>query len=117
MEAALTALLKTKCVRTFPDVAPVDTVRPYVTYQHIGGDPLRFVDNTASDSRWTMVQINTWADSRAAALLLARQIEDAMCASTDFVAEVQNEPIGSHEADFVPARYGCIQDFKVLAAR
>ena len=109
------SLLKTLCPRTFPDFAPIDTLRPYVTYQHIGGPALRYVDNTAADKRHSLIQINVWADSRAGALVLARQIEDALCSATAFVAGPESEPLGQAEPDF--DRYGTVQDFSILAPR
>lgn len=116
MESDLVTVLHTCCARVFPDFAPFATQRPYVTYQHIGGPALRFTENTPADQRHTLVQINTWATTRAAALLLARQIEDALCAASSFTATVQNEPTGQAE-NTDPPLYGCIQDFAILAPR
>lgn len=115
MEADLVALLKTLCVRTFPDFAPINTTRPYVTFQLVGGRPLRWLDKSASDKRHSLVQINVWADTRKAATTLARQIEDALCAATAFSAVPEEEPIHTSEPEF--NRYGCIQDFSVIALR
>lgn len=115
MEANLVTLLKTLCPRVFPDVAPYETALPYVTFQHIGGTPLRYLDNAAADKRHTMVQINTWAATRAEALSLCRQIEEALCASTAFTAQPDSEPIGDVDGD--TDRRGCIQDFSIWAPR
>lgn len=115
MESDLTALLKTLCVRTFPDFAPINTTRPYVTYQLIGGPSLRYLDNTAADKRQVLVQINVWADTRNASLVLARQIEDALCASSAFIAWPEEEPLCDAEPDFL--RYGTTQDFSIFALR
>ena len=115
MESDLTTLLKTLCVRTYPDFAPTNTTRPYITYQLIGGPPTRFLDNTAADKRQVLVQINVWADTRAASLVLARQIEDALCASTAFSATPEEEPTCDSEPDF--NRYGTTQDFLITALR
>ena len=81
MEADLNTLLKAKCPRVFPDVAPAGTVLPYVTWQGIGGESVGFVDNTAADKRNTLMQVNVWAATRLQALQMARDIEDAMRAS------------------------------------
>lgn len=115
MESDLTTLLKTLCVRTYPDFAPTNTTRPYVTYQLIGGPATRWIDGSAADKRRTLVQINVWADTRAASLLLARQIEDAMCASLSFTARPEEEVLCDAEPDF--NRYGTIQDFSIIALR
>lgn len=114
-EADLFTLLKTVTPRVYPDFAPVSTVRPYATYQHIGGQALRFLDNTAADKRNTVVQINVWSNTRLESLTLIRQIEDAMCASLLFVATPGSEPICDYDAD-IPV-FGAIQDFSVFATR
>lgn len=115
LETALAAALQAQCPRTSPMVAPVDTALPYITWQHIGGVPVRYADNAAGNRRMVMVQVNVWAATVAAALLLIRQVEDALCASAVFTARPLSEPIGQHEADF--ARYGFIQDFEIVGDR
>ena len=113
VEAELYTVLKVLCARTFPDFAPVNTARPYVTYQSIGGESLRFLDKTAADKRHTIIQINVWAGSRLDATTLARQIETSLCASTAFNANPQSEPVSDFDAD-IPV-YGCRQDFEILS--
>lgn len=115
MEADLSALLKTKCQRVFPDVAQSGTALPYVTWQGIGGESVGFVDNTAADKRNTLMQVNVWASTRLQALQMAREIEDAMRASAAFVASPLGEPLSTYEPD-VPV-YGTLQRFSIWAAR
>ena len=67
MEPTFVALLQVRCPRVYPVAAPVNTERPYITWQHIGGQSLRFVDNTAADKRHTMVQVNVWHSTLASA--------------------------------------------------
>ena len=117
METDLTALLKTLCPRVYPDVAPAGTAAPWITYQGIGGRPLRFIDNSPASIRHTMVQINVWTGSRGASLVLVRQIEEALCAASAFTASPAGEPIGTAEIDMVPPLYGCMQDFDIWAPR
>lgn len=117
MESDLTALLKALCPRVFPDFAPAGTVPPYVTYQGLGGTPQRFADNTAADKRHTHMQISVWAATRSEALVLVRQVEDALCAATVFTASQANEPFSSVDADREPPMYGCMQDFDIWASR
>lgn len=117
MEADLTALLKTVSARVFPDFAPSGTAVPWVTYQHIGGQPFRYTDGSAANIRHTTLQINVWAGSRQAALALMRQIEDAICnpAATPFVAQPMAEPMSLVDDD--GPLYGCTQDFSIFSGR
>ena len=115
MESDLATLLKTICTRTFPDVAPSATAMPYVTWQGIGGESMRFVENSAADRRNTVMQINVWSATRMQSLAMIRQIEDALCASSAFTATPQGEPLSTHEPD--TASYGCIQRFDIWAGR
>lgn len=115
MESDLSTLLKTPCPRVFPDVAPASTARPYITWQGIGGATARYTENTAASKRNTLVQINAWSATRAEALTLIRQIEEALCASTAFVVDPQGEALSTYEED--TQLYGCIQRFSIWAAR
>lgn len=114
MESDLTTLLKTICTRTFTDTAPVSTVRPYITFQGIGGKSLRYTENTAN-LRHTRMQINVWSKTRVEALSLIRLVEDAMCAATVFTATPDGEPMNTKDDDM--DLYGCHQDFNVWSAR
>ena len=115
VESDLAALLQALCPRVSPDFAPAGTARPFITYQAIAGQALRFADNTAADKRHTLMQINVWAASRAAALLLVRQVEDAMCSATAFTARPAAEPSSDSDSDL--SLYGCLQDFDIWSAR
>jgi hypothetical protein len=115
METDLHALLSAACARTYPDVAPLGTVLPYVTWQGLGGKSLRYLANDAADKRHTFMQINVWADTRLAALTLIRQIEDAMCASAAFTAKPEGEPLSLYEDE--PPLYGSVQRFSIYATR
>lgn len=115
VEAQLFGVLKALCPRTFPDFAPVSTQRPYVTWQQVGGQPLRYLDNTAAEVRHSEIQVNVWADTRMSAVTLARQIEDALCDSTVFQATPNSESVSDFDAD-IPV-YSCRQDFEIYAAR
>ena len=117
MESDLTLLLETLCPRLFPDVAPLTTKKPYVTWQLIGGRALRYIDNTAANQRNAFVQINVWGSTRASTLALARQIEDAMCATTYFTATPDAEPMCDLEDAVEPPIYGALQRFSVWADR
>ena len=115
METDLVTLLKTICIRTHPDIAPANTATPYITWQGIGGESLRNLDNSAADKRNTLMQVNVWSKTRLEALTLIRQIEDAICASAAFVGKPQGEPMSTYEPDTL--LYGCMQRFDIWAAR
>ena len=115
MEADLVNLLKTVCPRVFPDVAPSGTVAPFIVWQCLGGESLRFVDNTAPDKRNTYMQISAYSTTRLESLNLIRAAEEALCASPAFVAKPQGEPIATYEDD--TALYGAIQRFSIWANR
>ena len=117
MESDLTTLLKGLCPRVFPDFAPSGTAAPWITYQHIGGQPLRYADNTAADKRHTHLQVNVWHASRLDALQLMRQVEDALCATAVFVARPVSEPTSQAEEDMLPSMYGFLQDFEIWSQR
>lgn len=115
MESDLAALLQWVCERSYPDVAPEGTAAPYITWQQLGGETLRYGDNTPMDKRFPLVQVSVWASTRLAALGLIRQVEDALCASSAFTALPQGEPLSLYEDD--TQLYGSIQRFDILAAR
>ena len=115
MESDLHALLLTKCQRVFPDVAPNETAKPFVTWQGIGGEALGFLDNTAADKRHTLMQINAWATTRLQSLALIRDIETAMRASGAFTATPQGEAMSTYEQD--AGVYGCVQRFEIYSLR
>lgn len=115
MEADLITALHGVCPRVHPVVAPIDTQRPYMTWQLVGGAAWRYTDNTAPDQRHSLLQLNVWADTMAQALDLVRQSEAVLCASAAFVARPEGEPLADFNADF--KRYGAIQDFSIVSSR
>lgn len=101
--------------RVFPDVAPVGTARPYITYQQIGGQAVNFVDDTSPNLENAFLQINCFADARNDANTLARSVETTLRGATAFSARPEANFISTHDADL--NRYGTLQDFSVWAAR
>jgi hypothetical protein len=79
MEADLVTLLKTVCPRVFPDVAPANTAKPFVTWQPLGGESLRFLNNEAPDKRNTYLQVSVYSTTRLESLNLIRAAEEALC--------------------------------------
>lgn len=96
--------------RVFPDFAPHDTARPYVTYQQVGGQTVSFLEGGASVKRNARLQVNVWHDTRIGANNLMRQIEDLLQASPFY-----GDPIGAliARADETGTSRGAQQDFSL----
>lgn len=97
--------------RVFPDVAPLGTARPFLTYQGVGGGVVNFLDPTIPSKKNKRMQINVWADSRTAAASLAEQVEDVMRTVTVLQPTVLGAAISTFEPD--TKLYGCTQDFSL----
>lgn len=118
VEADITTALRTVCPRVSPDAAPYGTVRPYITWQFIGGRPMRYMEATPADKRHTLLQVNVWSNTRAEALALIRQVETALCdGAAPFTATPEAEPLSDLADDIEPALYGSLQDFSIYSTR
>ena len=115
MESDLVTLLQTVCPRVFPDVAPANTVKPFVVWQELGGVSLRYFDNAAPDKRNTYMQVSVYSATRAESLALIRAAEAAMCASNLFAVSPMGEPMTTYEED--TTLYGAMQRYSIWAAR
>lgn len=117
VETDLVAVLQTQCARVYPVSAPVNTPRPFVTYEHLGGDPLRYLDGTAAAQRWPLLQVGVWASGAAEALALSQAIEGALCAAAAFSCD----PVGAVRTasfdDVEPVLYRALQDYQILGVR
>lgn len=100
--------------RAYPDTAPINAVRPYITYQKVGGESINFMDQTIPDKSNARVQINVWAETRGTAALLAKQVEQAMRVTTELQTTVLGQPISTFEPDTL--LYGTRQDFSVWSS-
>jgi hypothetical protein len=114
METELVTLLQAICPQVYPDVAPSVDVTPYLVWQAIGGEALRFGDGSAPDKRHTLLQIAVWSKTRAEALTLIHQVEDAICAAS-WQATPQGEAASTYEPD--TGLRGSLQRFNVWATR
>lgn len=115
VEASIYSALKTLVSnRVYPDVAPLGTVRPYATYQQAGGASVNFVDQAIPDKSNARMQINVWADTRSAASLLIKQVEQALRSATALQTTVLGQPVATYEADTL--LYGARQDFSFWTA-
>lgn len=116
LELDLQAVLKTVCPQVVMGVAPSGTKTPYITWQHIGGDPLIFLDNSQADKRNALIQINAYHSTGLAALQLLQVVQAALLASTaKFVARPLSEPIAA--PDDADAVQGFLQTVSITGAR
>lgn len=97
--------------RVFPDVAPLSTTRPYVTYQKIGGTAINYLESVHPGRRIASYQVNCWANTRVAAAALSRSVEVALVQSTALRAFVESAAVDLHEDELSPPLYGTRQDF------
>lgn len=115
LESDLMAVLLELCPRVVVGTAPENTVTPYVTWQHAGGDSLRYVDGSAADKRKPEIQVNAWAATPVQAFALIQQIEEALCMASAFQAKPQSEPVGAYDDADIASGY--LQTFSILGAR
>lgn len=101
--------------RAFPDMAPLTTGKPYVTYSQIGGEAINYVENAVADLKNGRFQFNVWGDSRSQCSALMLQIEAALVTSSLFQARPVGAPSSSY--DFDMAIYGSQQDFSIWSTR
>ena len=101
--------------RCFPDVAPITTAKPYITYTQIGGEAISYVDDTLPDHKHGRFQINVWADTRASASSVMLQVEAAMVQASAFQARPVSAPSSDYDNDMLT--YGSMQDFNVTSPR
>lgn len=116
LESDLMTVLKTCCPRVHVGTAPYGVAMPYVTWQHIGGDVLDWLDNTVADKRNAQIQINSWAERPLAAFELLQSIEAALrAAMPTLIARPLSEPIGAYgDGDSTP---GYLQTYTILGDR
>lgn len=97
--------------RVYPDVAPANTEKPYITYQQVGGDVVTFIESAMPSKRNGRFQISVWAPTRLAAAALARSVEDSLVTSTTLRAQPLAAPVALYEE--TPLLYGSRQFFSI----
>ena len=116
LESTLMAKLQATCPRVHIGTAPFGTAMPYVTWQHIGGDTLEWLDNTVADKRNAQIQINTWAATPLQAFQLIKTIEATLRAAMPaLIARPLSEPIGAY--DDTDTHSGYLQSYTILGDR
>lgn len=99
--------------RVYPDVAPISTALPYITYQQVGGRAVSFLESAVVGKRNARVQVNCWAATRLAASNLARSAEDALVVDTTCRAIPLAAMVATFEDETEPPLYGTRQDFSI----
>lgn len=115
LEADVLAILKAACPRVFPDVAPVSTTLPFVTYQQVGGEALTYLERATPSKQNALVQVNVYAKTRPEANSLARQIEAAFTVATTVQATPAGALVALYDED--TEIRGTRQDFSIWADR
>lgn len=112
IEAQVYAVLKVLAGgRVFPDVAPEDTLTPYITYQAVGGEPVNFLSGEAPGKANARMQVNVWASTRIEASELGAQVEDVMRAAVNLQPEVLTGRVATY--DETTTYRGTMQDFSL----
>lgn len=101
--------------RVFPDVAPITTPKPYITYSQVGGEAVFYTENALPDTENARFQFNVWADTRATAKSLIKQIEFALVMSNAFQARPDGASHSQYDNDMLT--YGSMQDFSIWSTR
>ena len=115
LETDVVARLQTQCPRVYPSQAPLNTQRPFLTYDHLGGDALRYMDGTAADKRMAQLQITVWAADKPGSVALMLAVEEAMCTAPAFSCS----PVGALQSGYEHDGeiYRSFQEFTVLGVR
>jgi hypothetical protein len=102
--------------RVYPDTAPLNTPKPYIVYQRIGGRVITPLGRDIPDKQNARVQVTCWSATRLASSALALQIEDLLRTTAVFVAcSPESAPVSMNEPDM--GLYGAAQDFTVWSQR
>ena len=115
LEDDLMTALQAECPRVVVGTAPYGTAMPYVTWQHLGGDVLRYADNAPANKRKPLIQINTWAATSLQAFALIQRIEERLCTAAAFTARPHGDPIGAYDDAGVVSGY--LQTYSILGTR
>ena len=101
--------------RAYPDLAPMNTPRPFIVYSQVGGEAIAFLNSSLPDKKHGRFQIDVYADSRAACALVALQVETAMTTTAFFNARAMSAPTSTYEPDVL--MFGSQQDFSIWSIR
>jgi hypothetical protein len=115
LEAKLATVLQGVCPRSFPDFAPTETARPYITFQQIGGDVVNPLAREVPNVENAEMQINVWSNTRLEAKTLIKQVESALILTTQFTCKPRAAAASDFDSD-IPV-YCSRQDFTIWCDR
>lgn len=95
--------------RVYPDFAPENAARPYVTYQQIGGFPVNFMDDAEPSQTNARFRVNVWADTRSQAAELCMVVERTLRHAASLQTTVMTSPVALADPD--TRLRGTSQDF------
>jgi len=98
--------------RVYPDVAPLGTDTPYITYQVVGGEPINFLSGDRPDKQFVRMQVNVWSKRRAEAAEISMLVEDALRSATELQVEVVSGRTSTYDEE-TDSR-GTMQDFMLF---
>jgi len=95
--------------RIFPDVAPLGTLTPYITYQAVGGEPMNFLSGDRPDKQHVRIQVNVWSERRNEASEIGMLVEDALRSAAELQVEVASGRVATYDEE--TNLRGTMQDF------
>ena len=97
--------------RVFPDVAPLNTERPFITYQAVGGAPDNYLSGDLPEKQQVRMQVNVWAARRTEASEIGMLVEDAMRSARHLQVEVISGRVATYDEE--TDLRGTMQDFSM----
>lgn len=110
-----TALRALVSDRVFPDMAPLTTVQPYITYSQVGGEPFSYIENVVPNKQNGRFQVNVWGATRASVSATMLLVESALVTATAFQARPVSAPATGYDHDMLI--YTSMQDFTIWSSR
>jgi len=98
--------------RVFAGIADEGVSTPYITYQVIGGPPIKFVTGEKPSKSFSRVQINVWAGTSIEAFRVAAAVEDALRAASHLQTDVLTN--AGDDYDEVTKDHGAMQEFMIF---
>ena len=98
--------------RVYRLVARDQPLRPYITFQQVGGLPVNYLESKRPSKSRGRFQVNVWADDLDGAVAIARQAEQVLVESTVLRGFVETGQVSSFEGD--TGLFGVRQDFSFV---